>query len=147
MARLVLTTPEGQETVALSAHNTLGRHPNNSVQLLDKIVSKEHCIIIQTGAEFILQDLGSLNGTFVNGERVAGERPLRDGDEIALGSTRAVFHLTAGDEHAVASPALSPGTRPWDRNAFNRPQVQSAPPPSVAGITTEPLAKPVMAVP
>src|SRR5690606_7233170 len=58
-----------------------------------------------------------------------------------------VFHLTAGDEHAVASPALSPGTRPWDRNAFNRPQVQSAPPPSVAGITTEPLAKPVMAVP
>jgi adenylate cyclase len=91
MARLVLTTPEGQEAVTLSPRNTLGRHPSNSIQLLDKIVSKEHCVIVQAGNEFILQDLGSLNGTFINGQRVEGERGLRDGDEIALGSTRALF--------------------------------------------------------
>lgn len=89
MARLLLSTPDGQQVVELGVHNTLGRHPTNSIQLLDKIVSKEHCIIERRGAQFVLRDLGSLNGTYVNGERVNGERPLRHGDEIALGSTRA----------------------------------------------------------
>src|ERR1051325_6519905 len=89
MARLLLSTPDGQQVVDLTAHNTLGRHPTNSIQLLDKIVSKEHCIIERRGNQFVLRDLGSLNGTYVNGERVIGERPLRHGDEIALGSTRA----------------------------------------------------------
>jgi adenylate cyclase len=96
---LLLTTPEGQQVVELAAHNSLGRHPTNSVQLLDKIVSKEHCIIEQRGSQFWLRDLGSLNGTYVNGERVSGERPLNNGDDIALGSTRARF------EHVVSAPA------------------------------------------
>ncbi|HEX7669482.1 MAG TPA: FHA domain-containing protein, partial [Polyangiaceae bacterium] len=89
MARLLLSTPDGQQVVDLGVHNTLGRHPTNSIQLLDKIVSKEHCIIDRRGLQFVLRDLGSLNGTYVNGERVNGERPLRHGDEIALGGTRA----------------------------------------------------------
>ncbi|MBM4364184.1 MAG: FHA domain-containing protein, partial [Deltaproteobacteria bacterium] len=89
MARLMLSTPDGQQVVELAPHNSLGRHPTNSIQLLDKIVSKEHCIIERRGAQWVLRDLGSLNGTYVNGERVNGERPLRHGDELALGSTRA----------------------------------------------------------
>jgi adenylate cyclase len=89
MARLLLSTPDGQQVVELGVHNTLGRHPTNSIQLLDKIVSKEHCVIERRGPQLILRDLGSLNGTYVNGERVVGERPLRHGDDIALGSTRA----------------------------------------------------------
>ena len=89
MARLLLSTPDGQQVVELGVHNTLGRHPTNSIQLLDKIVSKEHCVIERRGGQLILRDLGSLNGTYVNGERVVGERPLRHGDDIALGSTRA----------------------------------------------------------
>src|SRR5678815_1361117 len=89
MARLQLSTPDGQQVVDLAVHNSLGRHPTNSIQLLDKIVSKEHCIIDKRGAQFVLRDLGSLNGTYVNGERVNGEAPLRHGDEIALGGTRA----------------------------------------------------------
>ena len=84
MARLLLSTPDGQQVVELGVHNTLGRHPTNSIQLLDKIVSKEHCVIERRGPQLILRDLGSLNGTYVNGERVVGERPLRHGDDIAL---------------------------------------------------------------
>ncbi|MCA9640950.1 MAG: FHA domain-containing protein, partial [Myxococcales bacterium] len=76
MARLILATPDGQQVVELRAHNTLGRHPSNSIQLLDKIVSKEHCIVEKRGDQFWLRDLGSLNGTYVNGERVQGERQL-----------------------------------------------------------------------
>ncbi|HEX4340546.1 MAG TPA: adenylate/guanylate cyclase domain-containing protein [Polyangiaceae bacterium] len=102
MARLLLSTPDGQQVVELGVHNTLGRHPTNSVQLLDKIVSKEHCVIERRGGQLILRDLGSLNGTYVNGERVVGERPLRHGDDIALGSTRARV-----DDAPMSSP-ISP---------------------------------------
>ncbi|MDB4943921.1 MAG: Adenylate cyclase [Labilithrix sp.] len=91
MARLILATAEGQQAIELRPINSLGRHPNNSIQLLDKIVSKEHCILEQRDGNFVLRDLGSLNGTYVNGERVRGEMPLRHGDEIALGSTRARY--------------------------------------------------------
>ena len=91
MARLILSTAEGQQAIELRPINSLGRHPNNSIQLLDKIVSKEHCIVEQRDGLFILRDLGSLNGTYINGERVRGEQLLRHGDEITLGSTRARY--------------------------------------------------------
>src|SRR5580698_4766995 len=91
MAKLILATAEGQQAIDLRSTNSLGRHPNNSIQLLDKIVSKEHCIVEQRDGMFILRDLGSLNGTYINGERVRGEQLLRHGDEITLGSTRARY--------------------------------------------------------
>jgi adenylate cyclase len=69
---------------------TLGRHPSNTVRLVDREVSKEHATIERMGRDFILRDLGSSNGTFVNGRRVR-ELKLREGDEIALGSSRLVF--------------------------------------------------------
>ncbi len=91
MARLILATAEGPQAIDLRPVNSLGRHPNNSIQLLDKIVSKEHCIVEIRDGQYLLRDLGSLNGTYINGERVRGEQFLRHGDEIALGSTRARY--------------------------------------------------------
>src|SRR5215510_7537511 len=88
MARLVFGTPNGERAVELMSINGLGRHPGNSLQLMDKIASKEHCVIEQRGSHYVLRDLGSLNGTFINGERVAGEKLLRHGDEIEIGMTR-----------------------------------------------------------
>ncbi len=108
MARLILATNEGQQAIELRPINSLGRHPNNSIQLLDKIVSKEHCILEQRDGIFILRDLGSLNGTYINGERVRGEQALKHGDEIALGSTRARYDDGSGPMN-FAMPAISPG--------------------------------------
>ena len=107
MARLILATAEGQQAIELRPINSLGRHPNNSIQLLDKIVSKEHCILEQRDGIFILRDLGSLNGTYINGERVRGEQALRHGDEIALGSTRARYDDGTGLN--FAPPPVGPG--------------------------------------
>ncbi|MCC6527587.1 MAG: FHA domain-containing protein [Polyangiaceae bacterium] len=126
MARLVLTTAEGQQVVDLRPVNSLGRHPSNSIQLLDKIVSKEHCIIEQRGPAFVLRDLGSLNGTFVNGERVIGEAPLRNGDEIALGSTRARFE-EAGRPVASDYPPAQVGPAPTSALPQQQPWMQPAP--------------------
>src|ERR1700684_205808 len=107
MARLILATAEGQQAIDLRSTNSLGRHPNNTIQLLDKIVSKEHCILEQRDGQFILRDLGSLNGTYVNGERVRGEILLKHGDDIALGSTRARYD--AGSGAPLPLPPVGPG--------------------------------------
>src|SRR5437868_1268573 len=96
MARILLATPEGQQVVELRDHNSLGRHPSNTIQLLDKIVSKEHCILERRPNGFTLRDLGSLNGTYINGERVVGEQDLKHGDDIALGATRARYDDGSG---------------------------------------------------
>lgn len=91
MARLILKTNGAESTVELSMWNSLGRHPNNSIQILDRVISKEHCVIEKRGALFIVRDLGSLNGTYINGARLDGEQVLQHGDEIALGGTKARF--------------------------------------------------------
>ena len=96
MARILLVSPDGQQVVELRDFNSLGRHPSNTIQLLDKIVSKEHCIIERRGPSLVLRDLGSLNGTYINGERVNGERELKHGDDIALGGTRARYDDGSG---------------------------------------------------
>ncbi len=109
MAKLVITGPEGQLERELSAVNTLGRHPNNSIQLLDRIVSKEHCVVEYRNNRWYLRDLGSLNGTYVNEQRVAGEALLHHGDQIALGNTRAIFHeLSAATAPAAPGNGLFP---------------------------------------
>ncbi len=120
MARLILQTAEGQQAIDLRPVNSLGRHPNNSIQLLDKIVSKEHCTIELRGDRWVLKDLGSLNGTFVNNERVRGEAPLKHADEIALGATKGRF-----DDGGAALPASSPS--PGGPGAW----VNAPPPPLV----------------
>jgi adenylate cyclase len=90
---------------------TLGRHPSNTVRLVDREVSKEHATIERMGRDYILRDLGSSNGTFVNGRRVA-ELRLRDGDEISLGTSKLVFHTgeaVVASAPPVGGPAASPG--------------------------------------
>jgi adenylate cyclase len=83
----------GEKTIEypLTAFNTLGRHPDNSIQVLDRIVSKEHCrITLAPNGSWMVRDAGSLNGTMVNGERI-GEAVLKDGDRIQLGNTTFQF--------------------------------------------------------
>jgi adenylate cyclase len=127
MARLILQTAEGQQAIELRPVNSLGRHPNNSIQLLDKIVSKEHCIIELRGDHYVLRDLGSLNGTFVNNERVRGEAPLKHGDEIALGSTRGRFDdapqpaVQAGWQNQQPANAPPPAPSPLAQSAHVLP--------------------------
>ena len=86
-ARLILVSGEGPSEYPLAAFNTIGRHPDNTVQVLDRIVSKEHCRITRApNGGYVLRDVGSLNGSYVNGERVS-EKPLTPGDQITLGNT------------------------------------------------------------
>jgi hypothetical protein len=68
----------------------IGRHPESDIFLDDITVSRRHAELRRTGGEFSLHDVGSLNGTYVNRERVEGGE-LRSGDEIQIGKFKLVF--------------------------------------------------------
>jgi len=86
-AKLILLGGDHPVEHPLSSFNTLGRHPDNSIQVLDRIVSKEHSrITLGPDGRYVIRDVGSLNGTFVNGEKVS-KRVLKSGDQISLGNT------------------------------------------------------------
>jgi hypothetical protein len=78
--------PVGQEFPLLAAA-TIGRTEINSVTLPDHFISIQHAIIFLQDGRRILRDRGSTNGTLLNGRRVTSDMVLRDGDQIAVGTT------------------------------------------------------------
>ncbi|MEO6709001.1 MAG: FHA domain-containing protein, partial [Planctomycetota bacterium] len=92
--RFALRFEEGErrgEIVALTgATTTFGRKPGNSVQMLDPSISGKHAELVVDERGVLLRDLGSTNGTRVNGERIS-EKRLSGGDRIMLGSVDLVF--------------------------------------------------------
>ncbi|MEX0847606.1 MAG: FHA domain-containing protein [Ilumatobacteraceae bacterium] len=75
----------------------LGRHPDSEIMLDDITVSRRHADIARDGNEYLVRDAGSLNGTYVNLERV-DSAVLHQGDELQIGKFRLVFF-----EHGMAS--------------------------------------------
>ena len=80
-----LVLPDGQR-IALAAGPTLiGRAPGSTIQLSDNRVSRRHALVEPTGTSHLVTDLGSTNGTTINGEPVTEPRALAPGDVISLG--------------------------------------------------------------
>ena len=65
---------------------TIGRHPECEIVLNDQEVSRQHAEVRREDGQFVVVDLGSLNGTKVNGAGVKAPRPLEDGDTISIGA-------------------------------------------------------------
>ncbi len=77
----------------LDAEHTIGRAPANSITITDGSVSTNHARILKTTEGFVIEDLKSRNGTFVNGEKVDDKRLLFDGDLIRLGKVILTFNV------------------------------------------------------
>lgn len=104
---------EGPRLVALEAERvTIGKAEDNDIVLAaDKAVSRIHGVLERIGGGWAVRDLGSSNGTYVNGERILNEHVLRHADEVRIGSTRLVYRDQAADytrtERAAAPPDLT----------------------------------------
>jgi hypothetical protein len=127
---LVVTAGPAQGQIfELRGEAHLGRHRSNAIVLSDGKVSRSHARLDPIHATYILTDLGSANGTFINGVRIKQPVRLRDSDLILVGETQLLFHT-----------GLSP--RPGERS----PQVDypsaspPAPPVATARIGAEPAS-------
>ena len=69
---------------------SIGRRPDSEVFLDDVTVSRDHAILVRRGDDVFLDDLGSLNGTYVNRRRIDSQR-LEDGDEVQIGKYKLTF--------------------------------------------------------
>jgi hypothetical protein len=89
--------PTGPSIVALEGDRVaMGSTEDNDVAVpWDATVSKLHAVLERYRSGWCVRDLGSRNGTFVNGERISGEQVLRPGDEILAGETRMLFRISA----------------------------------------------------
>ncbi len=113
---------------------TVGRDITNDIVINDPEVSRHHMRFTRGAGGFTLEDLGSTNGTFINGQRLTGAKPLNPGDLIGLGETVTMAY------EAAAAPARSPAelaeqlppaaSSPYAPSAAPaQPRPQPAPPP------------------
>jgi pSer/pThr/pTyr-binding forkhead associated (FHA) protein len=106
--RLVVEKSEGTATpqsIALSSEETVvGRHRDCTLRIPSAEVSRRHCILRIHEGELHIQDLDSLNGSYVNGERVQGNQVLHPGDRLEIGPV--IFSVV--DDSALVAVATIP---------------------------------------
>ena len=87
---------------------TAGRHPSSDIFLDDVTVSRRHAEFIRTDNGFSVRDVGSLNGTYVNRQRI-DETALAGGDEVQVGKYRLVYYPSQGGAAGHSGPATPAG--------------------------------------
>jgi DNA-binding CsgD family transcriptional regulator len=107
--------PSGRELRPLdSARVTVGTVDSNDLVIDSAGVSRVHAVFELFGDAWTVRDLGSRNGTFVNGARIIGEHALHPGDEVVLGALRLIYHGPARGKETTAlgePPSLTPRER------------------------------------
>ena len=88
---------------------SLGRHDDCVIRIKSAQVSRRHCELYEAGGQLMLRDLGSSNGTYVNGKRVTGEQSLKHGDEVTIGAvTLRVAKLGQAASPVPSTPMFKP---------------------------------------
>jgi len=123
--RAVLTIVGGTETgriLSLSGglRFTLGRRASSTHRIDDASISGTHASVIATGTEYVVNDEGSTNGTYVNGQRITEPTPLRDGDRVQLGPIVLLFSRVHSVEEEALKRTYDAVMRDSLTGAFNR---------------------------
>ncbi|MDP1829727.1 MAG: FHA domain-containing protein [Archangium sp.] len=113
----------GQEFALEGDELVIGRAADNPVSIPDTSVSRKHALVRKTADGWAVSDLGSGNGTMLNGEAIADETPLSDGDVITLGDTELRYAGAGGG--AAADPGEATAENPAG-SARARPPVRTA---------------------
>lgn len=102
----VLEGPDSGLRIAVSDRVVLGRDQSADVPLSDLEISRRHARLTLDGADLVVEDLGSMNGSFVNEDRISGRRTLQPGDRVRLGTT--VLEVRPAPEPARPEPTTTP---------------------------------------
>ena len=89
---------------------TLGRASDCTIPIKDRFLSRRHAEIVRDRGQWYVRDCGSVNGTLVNGVKIADPVPLRPGDRIALGDSEVVFHADDQPSQLIAIDSDSHAT-------------------------------------
>lgn len=116
-SHLEVFKPSGRELVPLGGQRlTLGKASSNAIALEhDDTVSRLHAVFENLGAAWSIRDMGSRNGTYLNGEKITAERVLHSGDEVRVGKSRVIFWMVhdspdgrRDEETVTAQPVEAP---------------------------------------
>lgn len=116
-SHLEVFRPTGRELVPLAGPRvTLGKASSNAIALEhDDTVSRLHAVFENLGAAWSIRDMGSRNGTYLNGEKITAERVLHSGDEVRVGKSRLIFWMVhdaadgrRDEETVTAQPVEAP---------------------------------------
>jgi len=147
--RVVSGARTGHRDVFDKSYIGIGRHPMSDLRFdaeQDIDASTRHAAILKSGDGWLVRDLGSTNGTFVNGERLAGDRPLQDGDTLRFGvhGPEVGFHILKEGEEVVMPAVQAPVSRTAPEGT---PSVPRPPKATLQGRRTEPSPPPSPAAP
>ncbi|MHB1561292.1 MAG: FHA domain-containing protein, partial [Isosphaeraceae bacterium] len=88
---------------------SLGRHDDCIIRIKSSQVSRRHCELFDADGMLMVRDLGSSNGTFVNGKRVMGQQSLKVGDELTVGGITLRVATLGQPVAAAHTPSAKPG--------------------------------------
>ncbi len=109
----------------------IGREASNGVAINDAEISRKHAKLSLHGSAYVIQDLGSTNGSFVNGQRLTGTQVLNPGDTVSFGENIVMVYEATQDPNATvissaqAPKTLAPAQKPAPSSMPARPPVQA----------------------
>lgn len=112
--KLIIEDDEGRKTVVpfVREEITIGRQEGNTIRLTERNVSRRHARLIRHNGHVLVEDLGSYNGIRINGEKIQGQVPIKDGDLVQIGDydlaiqTEVVAPPPPPEEPSVTAPSV-----------------------------------------
>jgi pSer/pThr/pTyr-binding forkhead associated (FHA) protein len=115
----------GEFPLRMNREIIIGRSSDLDMVLVEDMVSRRHAKISSTDTEVYIQDIGSTNGTFVNGEKIAGKALLHEGDRILVGTS--IIKVVGAAEGSVAQQSEAEARRRLEAGAQQRQATQGRP--------------------
>lgn len=121
MAKLVILSQgmAGRSHELKVDKTTIGRVDDNTFPIAESSVSSHHCEILLRGADVVVHDLNSTNGTFINGNQVTGEAVLKPGQTLKLGQIELRLEVEGAPAPSTPSAAPAPAPAPAKQSTDN----------------------------